>query len=358
MSEYDIERLFSEVSADIPCGQDLSYDQDFLALERMLQTKGDGILGVVEEQEEPNWSEVADKSFELLNRSKDLRIVMYFTLALLKKQGFAGLCDGLYVLCGLLDRFWDTIFPQLDPDDDNDPLERINIISALSPNTVSVQDPMKFRQRMMDVALCSSRQLGEYSYRDIEVAKGTITVPDEQAASVTELSVISAAFQDTDVDELKLTFHAIEESLNHISTITDVFTQRAAGGQTPDVNEASILLKKIRKCVQEYLAKLGGAIADSEGIKIDSEGIATVDQGEPAISLSGEIRSPHEAVMAIEKVCKYFERNEPSSPVPLLLNRAKKLVSKSFFEIIEDFCPDGVGQVETIIGTTKDPEAE
>ncbi|MHC5061563.1 MAG: type VI secretion system protein TssA [Planctomycetota bacterium] len=131
MSKFDIESLFSEVSAESPCGEDISYDQDYLALERLLQPKGGGVLGEEEDlAEEPNWSEVADKSYELLRRSKDLRAAMYFAVALLKLEGFAGLCDGLYLLKGLLERFWDDMYPQLDPEDDNDPLERINILSG------------------------------------------------------------------------------------------------------------------------------------------------------------------------------------------------------------------------------------
>ena len=42
----DIESLLSEVSPEAPCGEDISYDASFLALEDMLRTKAAG--GVVE----------------------------------------------------------------------------------------------------------------------------------------------------------------------------------------------------------------------------------------------------------------------------------------------------------------------
>jgi type VI secretion system protein ImpA len=54
----------------------------------------------------------------------------------------------------------------------------------------------------------------------------------------------------------------------------------------------------------------------------------------------------------IDKICDYFERHEPSSPVPLLLNRAKRLISKDFLEILRDLTPDGVLQAESIGGVT------
>ena len=59
-----------------------------------------------------------------------------------------------------------------------------------------------------------------------------------------------------------------------------------------------------------------------------------------------------DAIRMIDKVCDYFERHEPSSPVPLLLNRAKRLISKDFLEILRDLTPDGVLQAESIGGVT------
>ena len=80
MTDFDIQSLISEVSAESPCGEDLSYDQSYLALEDMVRTRpaGGGVLGEEQAQEEPNWRQVAEKSFELLQRSKDLRIGIYF----------------------------------------------------------------------------------------------------------------------------------------------------------------------------------------------------------------------------------------------------------------------------------------
>ena len=345
----DIESLLSEVSVEAPCGEDLSYDSSFIALEDMLRTKTGGgvVAGVEEAAEEPNWREVREKSSELLKRSKDLRITMYLAISLLKLEGIHGLRDGLSLLRQLLDRFWDNLYPQLDPEDDNDPLERINILQSMSPTSVSAQDPMKFKQRLAQVPLCHSVQMGSFSLRDIQVAKGEITVSDEERAKASDMSVIDAAFQDTSTDELLATSQAVQESIEHIAEIMSVFSERAAQGQTPDVSGFRAVLANIQKNVQAYLAKRGHGEAVEEGA------VAVGGKEEKgAISLSGEIRSAQEALLAIDKVCQYFDRHEPSSPVPLLLRRAQRLVSKSFLEVVRDFCPDGMSQVEMIGGVS------
>jgi type VI secretion system protein ImpA len=345
----DIESLLSEVSAETPCGEDLSYDASFLALEDMLRAKAGGgvVAGVEEEVEEPNWREIREKSSELLKRSKDLRLVMYLTLSLLKMEGITGLRDGLALSRGLLERYWDNLYPQLDPDDNNDPLERINILQSLSPVTVSAQDPMKFKQRLAEVPLCNSVQMGRFSLRDIQIAKDEITVSDEQKAKAPKMSVIDAAFQDTTTDELMAISQATHEAIEYIGAITSVFSERAAQGETPNLSGFQGVLGNIHKCVQEYLAKRGQGEAVAEVAPT-----AGVEQPKKSgISLSGDIQSVQEALLALDKVCQYFDRHEPSSPVPLLLRRAQRLVSKTFLDVIKDVCPDAVGRVQLICGT-------
>jgi type VI secretion system protein ImpA len=350
----DIESLLSEVSPEAPCGEDISYDASFLALEDMLRSKAGGgvVAGVEDQAEEPNWREVREKSIELLRRSKDLRVATYLALASLRMDGLAGLRDGLALILGLLERYWEHLYPKLDPEDNNDPLERINILQSLSPEEVSDQDPMKFKQRLAEVPLCNSPQMGRFSIRDIQVAKGEISLPGDEGTAGPGMSVIDAAFQDTATDELEVISQATEEALEHLAGITTAFSTSAAQGQSPDLGGFQAVLGSIHKCVQEYLAKrgLGGDVpaAAADG--------AEAQKGR--VSLTGDISSPKEALLAIEKVCQYFDRNEPSSPVPLLLRRAQKLVSKNFLEVVQDVCPDALSQIQMLGGISLDESEE
>jgi len=53
----------------------------------------------------------------LINKTKDLQLAAWFTEASLKQKGFAGLRDGLGVCFGLVDKFWDTVYPELEDGD-------------------------------------------------------------------------------------------------------------------------------------------------------------------------------------------------------------------------------------------------
>ena len=67
-----------------------------------------------------------------------------------------------------------------------------------------------------------------------------------------------------------------------------------------------------------------------------------------------EIRTREEALLMIDKIISYFERNEPTNPAPLLIKRARRLVSMNFVDIIKDMAPESLKQIESIAGPGRD----
>ena len=80
----------------------------------------------------------------------------------------------------------------------------------------------------------------------------------------------------------------------------------------------------------------------------DGDGTDPDHDGGPAIS--GVVRSRQDAIRALDAVSTFFRQHEPSSPVPLLLDRAKRLVSKSFLEVLADIAPEALGQARSAGG--------
>lgn len=66
--------------------------------------------------------------------------------------------------------------------------------------------------------------------------------------------------------------------------------------------------------------------------------------------LSGQITSNQDIHKALDMIIVYYEQNEPSSPVPLLLKRAKRLVGRTFVDIIRNISPDAMPQVQMVSG--------
>ena len=71
------------------------------------------------------------------------------------------------MLKGMLERYWPDLYPKLDPEDNNDPLERINILASLSTPLGTFGDPMKFLQRLRRIPLANSPQMGRLNLAEI-----------------------------------------------------------------------------------------------------------------------------------------------------------------------------------------------
>jgi type VI secretion system protein ImpA len=66
--------------------------------------------------------------------------------------------------------------------------------------------------------------------------------------------------------------------------------------------------------------------------------------------MSVQISSREDVLRALDRLCDYYECYEPSSPVPLLLKRARRLATGSFVDIVRDLAPDALSQIQQICG--------
>ena len=340
MSAIDINKLLEPVSEDSVCGDDLEYDPEFGELERSAQGKaGQSMVEGEIQPEPPDWNAVFDAAEGLLKRTKDLRIASHLTHASLNLQGFAGLASGLELLNGMLHKYWDEVHPQLDAEDGNDPTIRIN--SLLPLNSLH-----GFVGSLDAAILVSSKTLGKFSLRDIRLANGEITGPEGDDTPIPDPSHIKAAFLDCELDELTMNSDAVNQCLETLGDLEE-YTQEQVGTEfAPNLDKLSSGLKAVRNVLRGQLARRG---VEQDPVKAEA---TTVAAGPAAVP--GEIRSRDDAIRVLDRVCEYFRKNEPSSPVPLLLQRAKRLIAKDFMEILRDLTPQGVSEAETIGGLDRD----
>jgi type VI secretion system protein ImpA len=336
----DIGGLLEEVSPEAPSGENLEYDPAFVELVRLAQGKAEQQMGdAVVAGEEPDWRAVRGGALELLARTRDLRLAVYLTRALLRTDGIPGLSDGLALTHGLIDRYWETVHPQLDPDDDNDPTMRVNTLVAL-------RDEDALLRALRETPLVASRAVGRFSLKDVLVAAGQLPAPTG-GDPPPDTTTIDAAVMDTDLESLQATGAALTRARELAGAVEVTLTEKVGVGHAADFSELSSVLKQAGKVVNEWLLRRGVGVETA-----DDEAAGPEGRGER--SMSGAISSREDVVRVLDRVCAYFAQHEPSSPVPLLLKRAKRLVSKDFLEILRDLAPDGVAQAEAIRG----PDAE
>jgi type VI secretion system protein ImpA len=322
-----------------PSGPNLEYDADFQALERAQQGRPEQVIGdTVKPGEDPDWPDVRDRAEALMSRARDLRVVTALTMALLRTEGFAGLATGLTILNGLLEGQWDTVHPQLDAEDDNDPTSRVNSLMGLAATDGLLK-------ALRETPVVQSKALGRFSLRDIRIASGKIPAPASLAEPPQQVQ-IDAAFLDADLGALQATAAAVAAALQHVGAIDRILVDKV-GARAPELKPLVLDLTEIKHVLADKLSARGGIGAGAAG---ESSSPGASPGGAAA---SGEVASREDVVRQIDRVCAYYRRYEPSSPVPLLLERAKRLVSKDFLEIIRDLTPSGVVEAELIGGVEK-----
>lgn len=343
MARYNLEPLLAPVSDDSPAGPDLEYDPEFLALERAAAPKAERAVGdTVKAAEEPDWDKVAELSEAILLRSKDLRPAVHLTTAWMRTSGMPGWCAGLALIRGLLEQFWDTVHPQLDAEDDNDPTMRVNAVVPLS-NLQSVLGYFR------TAAFVQSPRMGRFTLRDLRIANGTLKLTTPADGPEPSLTEMEACCMDCAEEELVQTTAAVSESLEHAKAIDALFTDHV-GTMGPDFKNLLSDIYELKKFLDPQLARrLPAEVSGDEAGEGGAEG------GAPgAARAAGPIAGPQDVMRRLDEICDYYTRCEPSSPVPLLLRRAQRLVGMDFMDLLRDLAPGGISELRVVSGTPED----
>ena len=365
----DIDSLLAPISEEAPCGEDSRYDPAYLEMERVAQgTQEQQIGDTIVEAEEPDWREVRKQALAVLAKSKDLWAIVHLTWALTRMEGLSGLRDAMTLLAGVLEKYWPEVHPQLDPDDNDDPVERLNILREFA-SPAEMQAPPRLFDILLTTPLCDYPVLHRsFALREVRIAKGELALPTGQGAQrPPDDAMLTAAFcgaklppdRQTELQEnAKATAAAAMGAAEQVAAIDQLMVGHVGAGQL-DVAGLGLMLQEVGTRINEYLVQGGvGGVAPA-GVAGAAAG--PQDPGAaaaPGQAISGDIRSAEDVIRVLDKVCEYYARTEPSSPVPLLLRRARNLVRKDFVEIIRDLNPDGLSRIEMISGPLKQPEGQ
>ncbi|QXI53432.1 type VI secretion system protein TssA [Pseudomonas alvandae] len=341
----DVPLLLAAVSANSPCGEDLEYDADFLRLERDSRgqperSMGDSILPA----EPPEWRSIQQQSLDLLQRSKDLRITHFLLQSSLALEGIPGLARVLTLISELLKQYWAELHPRLDADDDNDPTVRINALAGLTSDVTI--------RLLRESILARSRTFGAVSLRAAANASGLQSFADESLGA----EQLAGALLDSDPEQLETIRAALLEARSAAETIEQQVSDQVGSAQGVDLGPLKQPLKMALQILGQFAPQSGDSdLADP--VQPDHTAPAEHPSAPSAprgSTVPGEINNRDDVLRSLDRILAYYTRHEPSSPLPVLLNRAKNLVHADFAAIVRNLIPDGMSQFENLRG----PESE
>jgi type VI secretion system protein ImpA len=343
----DVEGLLAEISPDAPCGEDLEYGA-VDALHRAAQVKPEQQVGsTVVPAEEPDWGYVRRTALKLFSETKDLRVTVMYANAAARTEGWPGFRDGIAVLDGLLERYWAEVHPQLDPDEPDDFTMRMNVVASLADAETTLH-------YLREAPLVES-VMGRYSLKDMLVAEGELSHPADSDHAAPERHAIEAAIMAAELEKLQEVADAVSQTASILEGLESRLMSLVGAASAPDLSSLTALVGRAAKEVSRGLSLRPDAVdaaAEEEQAALEEGGAAAPAAGAAAPSggRRGPISSRDDVRRAIEEICDYYRKYEPSSPIPILLERAKRLIQKDFMEILQDIAPDGLPAVETLRG--------
>ncbi|MFE0018396.1 type VI secretion system protein TssA [Mesorhizobium sp. NPDC059054] len=375
----DIALWLNPLDGENPSGEDLRNGQAFHELARLtepqLKVIHDGTGKPTSQSAPVDWAAVIEKAEELRPRGRDLRLLVIVARALANEEGLTGLAQGLTLISGTFNQYWSTMHPALraDAPPREAALRRINALLDLQNGQEGLLADLR------GMTFFSPRQIGPISGRDLE------------KSALDERVMLQEAASGLNATEKAALVSAHSQLLNRVRSGCAAQADQATGAMTSlladaraviaALDEVDLALNKhiegngpvipeLRRFLQRLLTTLernSGAGTAANGAAEQSpqpeERLAPVHNGHgaetmanvtglgaPGVGLPDRIASRDDVVKCLDLVVAFYDRTEPSSPIPHLARRVRRMVHMDFVELMEDLAPSGLKEFRLLAG--------
>ena len=364
---FDLAALLAPIAGDAPAGVDLRSDAspqslyyrlrdaraDARASERAAEAaESEDSMGAPPSE----WRTIRDLGVEAIaGYSKDLEIAGWLTEALLRSDGLPGFTAGIELMTGLIEGFWDDLYPL--PDEDG-VATRVRPVAGLNGQSgegmlgpALRRMPLFLRPDGAPMAFWQFEQsenlakIGDAEIRQRRIDAGVLpfeSVENEARAAENQARAAGTSH----FAALKAEARAAADAWRALAAALDA----RAGNDAPPTSRVSELLDKIIEAADRF--------APSEAEAAATEIAASSPDGAPVpalaaaavvgIGIAGAVASREEALRSLAAIAEFFRRTEPLSPLSYTLQEAVRRARMSWPELLEEIVPDS-GQRSQIL---------
>ena len=366
----DLDVFLDPLPAGPPPGAELRHDPRFHALERMMGPASKAVRPRDGGAARVDWDAVLDGAAELAAAGRDLRLLVLVARVEANRDGHAGLARGLDLLAETIRSHWDHLHPDLRdrPDPRDAALPRINALRQLENDEDGVLGDLR-----LGVAL-TARGIGAITGADLEA--GSMTPHQALSEAPSGLSQAERdAFVATHAERVSRVRGAVrplaaEEPERLDALLGGVRAAREAlSGLEGAVNQAlglsngdGLQLREIAKLLDRTevtlaaAASTGGAPAPepaADEALAPSEAAAGVGDV-PSLAAPGMVGSREDVVRCLDRIIAFYEVQEPSSPIPHLARRMRRMVPMDFMDLMAELAPSGIKEFRVAAGVSDD----
>jgi type VI secretion system protein ImpA len=333
--------LLEPIAGDDPTGVDLRADSSPSSLyyqikdarstaratERQAVSEGD-------EASRPDWRPVMRHGQKALTeRTKDLEVAAYLIEALVRLNGFAGLRDGFKLTRGLVERYWDSVYPR--PDEEG-------LETRLSPLTsLNGDDAEGTLITPIGKVPITAGSDGPFAAYHFQQAQALAQVPDDKVReSRIQQGAVSMVVIERAVNETPSQFYVdLVDDLNQCEQEFNALNQlleERCNSQAPPSSNIRSALTACRDTIMT-IARHKLPVATEETA---ANGEAGAADGQAGGAPAGTVRGRDEALQQLLKVADFFRRTEPHTPLSYALEQAVRWGRMSLPELLTDLIED------------------
>lgn len=319
--------LLNPIAGDNPAGADLRYDPVYEKIKEARREDDDAPQGEWQHARKvADWPLVIKLAGDALaTRSKDLQLAAWLGEAMLRREGFGSFRATLDVTRGLLDKYWETVYPEVEDGDLEmraAPLEWMGLKLEIPVKMAAIN-----RAGHTYLQYAEARSIGTEQEADGDSAKRTKR-EEAIAARKPTIEEFDKAFADTPKAFVKQLASDVAGTIESLQALDD-FSRDKFGDAAPSFLKLRDVLQEEQRVVGQLLArKLEQDPDPVEAAPVavagaaDASGTALGTPGDGARVLSAEPVDRNDAASRVISAARFLRRTEPLSPASYLMLRA------------------------------------
>ena len=314
--------LLAPIPGDAPAGADLRYAPAYAQITEARRQEDDAPQGEWKRDRKVAQYDVVVKvaTDALATKSKDLMIAAWLTEALTRREGFAGLAYGVDLIRGMLDKFWDGLFPEIDEGDLGLRVRPLNWVgSSLEPSVKAV--PLN-RAGHDFITYTISRQFGYEAQLGGDSAKLAARKKEIDAGKVPP-EEFDKSFEGTPKAFYKQLVAALDKSKSALGALDTLATEKF-GDDAPSLNKLQTALEAVHHLASQLLEKK--LLADPDPPEVVAAEAAAAAPAAPAADgaprvVSAEPTDINDATTRVVSAARWIRKSNPGNPASYLLLR-------------------------------------
>ena len=355
-SPIEIEELLKPIASDKPSGTDVREKKSFEILkearrEEEALSQGDWKRDL----KVADWPKVIQTASKILTtESKDLQVAGWLLEGLVKRHGFAGLKNGLKVLRGLHEQFWDSLFPLVEDGDLEFRSGRLEGLNKVLPGAIK------------SVPMIHPPGGQAYNYWHYKESRDVENLRRGAASDVEKKRQLAEALEEGKLEGEKFEKAVSATPLTHCSAMLDSMSQSWEEFELLDkvldekYGEHAPSLRQIKEAIVDCMSLMDSIVKKKGGVGLqnaaaepagDHEAVEGAGVAGPSQAL-GALGDRAEALRQLSKVADFFRKTEPHSPVSYLVQRAAKWGEMPLDEWLQEVIKNAgvLGEVRETLG--------